>query len=202
MKVMLDNPAFTPYHIFYIESILFNCTSVRRSDNVIEALFSRFEKDRDAGVKSELPTTALLGEMQNITIHAGSISRFLWPSPTKDKEMSESHKIRGETLRKVLDVNDNSPLKNRGLRNAIEHFDERLDKYLSSEITGNIFPEYVGPRPEDDGVPRHIFRAYFIDDYTFVLLNEEFDLFPLIDEVYRVAKILEGFKSKGGVFRL
>jgi hypothetical protein len=77
-------------------------------------------------------------------------------------------------------------LKNRDLRNEIEHFDERLDSYISNGIVGYIFPELVGPLPESDGVPTHIFRAYYIDAGVFEMLGKRYEIEPIAHEILRV----------------
>mgnify|MGYP007009157036 CR=1 FL=1 len=91
-----------------------------------------------------------------------------------------------------------SPLFNRDLRNALEHFDERLDKYVSSGVVGYVFPEYVGPKPANDGVPGHFFGAYFVDSGEFRLLNEEFKMQPLADELLFVPHHLSMLDENGG----
>jgi hypothetical protein len=112
----------------------------------------------------------------------------------------KGHEGRAEHLKEALSVTESSPLYDRNLRNAIEHFDERLDSYLGSGIVGCIFPEFVGPRPVDDGIPAHFFRAYFTDAGVFRLLDEEFSVEPLANEILRLHEKLEFMSSHGGRF--
>lgn len=77
-------------------------------------------------------------------------------------------------------------LRSRDLRNAIEHFDEKLDQYLADGIVGNIFPQYLGPLPRRDGVPSHIFRAYYTDIALFELLGKQYQIKPVADEIERL----------------
>jgi hypothetical protein len=100
-----------------------------------------------------LPSQNILNEIQNVILQGAALSRYFWP-------VRKGHKNRAEHLKRAFSVDKFSPLYDRNLRNAIEHFDERFDKYLNSGIVGYIFPEFVGPRPIEDGVPGHFFRAY------------------------------------------
>lgn len=67
----------------------------------------------------------ILDLFENIILNAGAISRFFWPS-----SRDEYHKDRGKKLREVYHVCDSNILRNRDMRNLIEHFDENLDENL------------------------------------------------------------------------
>ena len=95
-------------------------------------------------------------------------------------------------------MTDESPLFSRDLRNAIEHFDERIDKYFSAGAFGCFFPEYVGAKPIDDGLPGHFFRAYFVDSGEFRLLDEDYEVKPIADEILFVQAHLERMDAEGG----
>lgn len=98
-------------------------------------------------------------------------------------------------------MTEGSPLFDRELRNALEHFDERLDKYLASGLVGYVFSEFVGPRPKENGVPGHFFRAYFIDEGIFRLLDGEFRIEPVASELLFVHNHLAELDSSGGRLR-
>ena len=68
----------------------------------------------------------------------------------------------------------------------IEHFDEKLDKYLEKGIVGYIIPHYFGPQGVSDGVPEHFFRAYFIDTGIFEILGKRYEIDPLARELWRL----------------
>ena len=90
-------------------------------------------------------------------------------------------------LRELYGLTDESPLKNRKLRNQLEHFDENLDLYLSNKpIVGYILPAYVGGLIESDGVPAHLFRAFYIDVGLFEVLGIRHEVQPLVDELYKI----------------
>jgi hypothetical protein len=80
---------------------------------------------------------------------AGNVSKLLWP---------QSPKIpgRGERLRELLRVPDDSPVEPRTFRNHFEHFDERLEDWAMASrnkvfVDFNVAPAggIVGPDPAD-----------------------------------------------------
>ena len=192
-KIKYEFEIWPPYEAFYIESMLFNTISAVESINLIfdwidlsnnlqKLDFEKYSEDQ------------ILDNLQNIILHAGSISRYFWPSRDGVKNI---HKLRSNKLRTVFEITDDNPLKNRDLRNAIEHFDERLDKYLSNEIVGNVIPNYVGPKQNNDEVPTHFFRAYYTDTVEFELLGDQFNVEIIIKEIIRVHELLEKFTENG-----
>jgi hypothetical protein len=129
-----------------------------------------------------------------MVLQAAALSRYFWP-------VRKAYQVRGQFLRETFALDETSPLYDRALRNAMEHFDERLDAYVASGVVGCIFPEYVGRRPADDGVPDHFFRAFFLDVGTFRLLDEEFAMTPLADELIFVHEHLAHLDQNGGRLR-
>lgn len=191
--MIVDGQIWAPHQAFYIQSMLFNCHSAIRSVSRVDAVFEKLPKEVTEDDLASLPTHAILNELQNIVIQGAALSRYFWP-------VRNDYEERGRLLRAALSVDDSSPLKARDLRNAIEHFDERLDKYLASGISGYIFPEFVGPRPIEDGVSGHFFRAYFVDCGVFRLLDGEYELDVLISEIFRISSVLQQVDEDGGVF--
>lgn len=177
-----------PYEAFYIDSMLSNTSSAAVS---VEAVASAVEAiGRGELARSDLDQDAFLNQLQNIVLQGAALSRFFWP-------VRKGHEARGAHLRAALDVTDASPLKNRDLRNALEHFDERLDAYLQSSVVGYILPRYVGHTPSTDGVPAHLFRAYFLDRGVFSLLGQEFEMQPIVDEIGRIHDLLVRANENG-----
>ncbi|MGH2568445.1 MAG: hypothetical protein ACRDGA_08915 [Bacteroidota bacterium] len=101
-------------------------------------------------------------------------------------------------MRKTFQMSDESPLRSRDLRNAIEHFDEQLDWYLEKGIVGHILPEYVGPFEAQRGVPIHLFRAYYVDTGVFELLGKRYEVVPLAQEIGTIHEQLKKMDSSGG----
>lgn len=190
---VVNGKIWQPYQTFYIQGMFFNCQSAIRSITRIESVFEKLPNDVTEEDLEKLPTHAILNELQNVVVQGAALSRYFWP-------VRKGHEERGKHLREAFEVSDGNPLQERELRNAIEHFDERLDAYLASGMVGYIFPEFVGPRPNEDGVSGHFFRAFFVDCGVFRLLDGEFQMEPLVSEILRLWKVLKEADENGSMF--
>jgi hypothetical protein len=169
--------------------MLFNTISATASIKRISEIFrSSLEA---TGQLSGSHHDEVLNNLQNIVAQGAALSRYFWPA-------RKGHEGRAELLRSALGVTEESVLKSRDLRNAIEHFDEELDNYLSGGIVGYIIPQYVGPLSQGDGVPCHIFRAYYTDRSIFELLGKQYEIEPIAEEIARIHCRLESCSVKGG----
>lgn len=181
-----------PLHeVFYIHSMLFNTRFAVKSIEYISKTLKQLSTSNTSDALSESNTEAILNELQNVVIQGAALSRYLWP-------VRKEHEKRGQMLRAFIGVTDESPLKARELRNEMEHFDEKLDHYLVNGIVGNIFPQYVGLLPESDGVPCHIFRAYYVDVGLFELLGKRYEIQSIADEIWRLHSVLINCDLNGG----
>jgi hypothetical protein len=180
-----------PYEAFYIRSMMFNAQSARRSITQINAVLHVVAENSPEDPVSALPVFHLLGELQNLVLQSAALSRYFWPARS-------AHDWRGAQLRRAFGVSDESPLRSRDLRNALEHFDEQLDIYLEKRVVGRVLPEYVGPFVEQEGVPVHLFRAYYVDTGVFELLGKRYEVQPLARELGRIYEELRHMESDGG----
>jgi hypothetical protein len=105
----------------------------------------------------------------------------------KQPKQIEMRKKRGEYLRQQHSVTDDSPLHNRALRNAWEHFDEKLDTYLISNVAGYFFPNPIAGSHTlaDDPIGR-IFKLIDTENECLVLLGEKYFFAPIRVEVQRI----------------
>lgn len=182
-----------PFQAFYIHSMLFNAESARGSIEAVNSVMHVVFENSPENPLAAIPVHHVLDHLQNVILQAAALSRYFWP-------VREAHEWRGVQLRAVFEVSHQSPLKSRDLRNAIEHFDEKLDKYLEGGIVGQIFPEYVGPLSGSDGVPVHFFRAYYIDKGVFELLGHRYEMNPIAAEVGRIHAELKRMMKRGNTF--
>jgi hypothetical protein len=188
---VVDGRIWPPYEAFYINGMLFNAQSAFRSIARISHAFENLpENAMEKGLDRAL-THNILNDLQNIIVHGAALSRYFWP-------VRKGHAERGAHLREAFNINESNPLFSRELRNAIEHFDERLDRYLSEGIAGVVIPEYVGPKPSDDGVPGHLFRAFFTDVGIFRLLESDHNMDSIVAEIIRIKELLETADENGG----
>jgi len=173
-----DYKIWYPHEFFYIESLLSITRTVLSEQAVIVSFLDEYQRGNNDNGK------LLLDSVQNIICQAAMLSKFFWPVG-KDS----IRKKRGQALREAYQILESNCLKSRDVRNYIEHFDEKLDKYLNQFITGTIIPLYVGPRINLEA--KHIFRGYYTDAEAFTILGIEYPIIPIVEEVERIHKILE-----------
>ena len=119
--------------------------------------------------------------IQAFLVATANISKFLWPIPKRE--------ARGKQLREFLSVQDDSPLKRRRVRDSFEHFDERLDSWISSG-KGDHLGRIYGPadllkfKPEDNA------RVYDPRTGRLALFGEEYDIREAVKEIERLHSIL------------
>ena len=170
-----------PSHLaFYNQAIRFNLESAIYS---IEFVASTLEEAETIEKLGEV-TDAVLDAIQNMLVHTANLAKYFWET---NKGPHKVHKRRAQNLRKIYKVSDSSAIRDKDLRNHLEHLDENLDEYLwSKPIVGNIYPAYVGTEMPRDGVPYHFFRAFFTDSGTFESLGLRLDIQPIVDELYDI----------------
>jgi len=84
-------------------------------------------------------------------------------------------------------ITDDSPLANRELRNAWEHFDEKLDAYVLSNDAGYFFPTpIINSHTLADDPAGKIFKLLDPENHCLVLLGQKFFFEPIRNEVERV----------------
>ena len=182
-----------PYEAFYIHSILYSAGRCLES-------FDRFDHFKTQYVTPDY----LVSIVQEAVGHAAALSRYFWPSPKGKKKEAQQNKLRinrGKKLRDAFGLNESSPLYNRDLRNAWEHFDERLDGYLLEHEAGMFFPSsIVDDHTLADDPIGHIFKLLDIDNNCLVLLGDKFFYEPIRNEVKMVFEKAMEFDQNGARF--
>jgi hypothetical protein len=152
--------------------------------------FDLYERLLESGAEP----AALISAVQEAVGHAGALSRYFWPSPTgKRNNQYELKLARGKKLRDMYKVNEDSPLANRELRNAWEHFDEKLDSYVLSNDAGYFFPTPImESHTLADNPIGKIFKLIDPHNHCLVLLGKKFFFEPIRCEVEKIfAKVAE-----------
>lgn len=179
-----------PFEAFYILAMQWHTVSAARSIETVQRWLAFVSADDERAL--ELPKEALLHELQNILHQFGCISRYFFPA-----RGTAIHADRAAQLRRAFGIPDDSPLADRALRNALEHFDERLDTYFSSPVVGQIIPDLVDYAAPQSDVPLHVFKGFYVEGLTFVLLGQSHEMRPIIDEVLRLHQLLIDCEENG-----
>jgi hypothetical protein len=149
------------YEVFYLVSVMY---AAGRADEAFNRYKAALDHEDD-----DLDDALVVASVHEALTHVAALSRFFWPASKKSLPQA-----RGQRLRQAFDIEDDCPLHDRELRNALEHFDERLDEYLIGNLAGNIFP---GPMVDtaalaQDSITK-IFRLVDPEWNLFVLLGEQ-----------------------------
>jgi hypothetical protein len=169
---MEDRSVIEPmFEVFYLESIKY---AAERAN----AAFERFD---DALIRGE-HNGLVVANVQEAMTHIGELSRIFWPS--RDNRI---FRLRADQLRVAFGLDDTSLLKNRELRDALEHFDERLDIYLKSFPVGQLITEPIVGLIDQLSEPIRIFRMVDPQRSTFVMLDEKYEF----GELREIAKSLQ-----------
>lgn len=182
----VDFVIWPQHEVFYIESMLTITNTAMADQSMLQTIVEDVENGKVEHI------SLIIDLSQNLIHHTAALSRYFWPSQSK------GHKKRGQKLRKAFQVGEDSVLRDREIRNLIEHFDENLDTYVSNGIAGTILPKYIGIRGDLDLAVTHIFRAFFFDDWKFHVLGKEIELVPIIQELIRIHLMLEESQRSGG----
>lgn len=174
------------YEVFYIECILSATESAINNLEEIHFILSDSKSVKDFGLK-------IIDLSENIVNQAGIISKYFYP-PSKMK----IHQLRAEQLRKSYIVEDSNILKNRKFRNHIEHFDEKLDKFLKSSMVGDVIPpkSLFQSTVEINSITK-VFKAFVVQGSKFISLSEEIEIIPLMTEIYRIHDLSIEFNKRG-----
>ena len=189
--VVEDYQGIVPHcEAFYIHSIIYSAGRCLES-------FDRYHQFKD----EEISPDYLICIVQEAIGHAAALSRYFWPSPGGKKNEPNQRILkesRGERLRHSFGLNKESALYNRGLRNAWEHFDERLDQYLLQNDAGFFFPSCIVDSHilADDPVG-HIFKLLDPEEECLVLMGKKYFFMPIYEEVLRIFNKAREADGKG-----
>ncbi len=186
IDIIEDYGGILPYfEAFYILSIQYTAQSAMDA-------FLRYQV-RLSSDSSPAQTVATIHEALG---HAAALSRFFWPA-RKDR----LHNARAIRLRTAFNVEGTSVLKDRKIRNALEHFDEKLDEFLLLEEAGHFFPTAIVHSHEIADEPTSkFFKLVDPDAEIFVLLNEKFEFSKVGLEISRILELANRFDANGSRF--
>ena len=112
--------------------------------------------------------------VQSLLVATGNISKILWPPSPAARE-------RGEYLRNLFQVTDDSPLEPRTLRNHFEHFDERIESWAQSSARRNFADSNIGPSGMIAGLDLADFlRSYDTSRNAVTFQGDSVEIGPLV----------------------
>lgn len=178
-----DWKIYPVYRIFYFECLKTATSSAITSWEDINYIVTNQEAYDEHHLM-------LIDLAENIVNQAGIISRYFFPTKDhRNPDKNKIHQLRGEKLRTMFSIDKNNILADRKFRNHIEHFDENLDKFLNQPVAGVIYPKRVFQNSTEISTIMHLFKAYVVNDFKYISLNQEIELPTLVEEIYRIYNI-------------
>lgn len=180
----LDNGIHPQYESLYIECILSATESASSSLVEIDEILLDTKLLQAIGLK-------IINLSENIVSQAGVISKYFDPPNAK-----KIHKLRADKLRNIYKIEDDNVLLNRGFRNHIEHFDEKLDLYLKKPIIGEVVPAIIVYTIKEINSITNVFKGFVIDESKLISLGKVIEIVPLMKEIYRIHDLCIEFIKK------
>lgn len=174
-RIAKEYGGILPYHrIFYIRSIRFSAGRAT-------AAFARL-RECLPNERTEADTEEAIFTLQEALGHCAAVSRYFWP--ISDDKLAVS---RAKNLRTTFDLDEADPLFTvRAVRNAVEHFDERLDRFCSRDPVGTIFDLIVTDNSLADEQVTHVLRLADPWAEIFVLFGKKHSYAGLEDSIRRI----------------
>lgn len=118
--------------------------------------------------------------IQSILVAAGNVSKILWPQ-------DEKYAVRGEKLRRLLNVDQNYLLSDRKFRNHFEHYDDRIDAWFKENPSVVYMDLVIDPFKTIWGTNlANQHRAYNPLTKTLTFRGESFDLAAVLNELKEI----------------
>ncbi len=130
-------------------------------------------------------TDAVFSSIHSFLSHCAIVSKML---AADDGETPQ------KSIGDILGITDSSPIHNRKFRNNLEHYDERLKRWIGQYRTGATIGTYnVGPKSAFK-IPNIIHISHYDpSNKTFTFVNEDFDLGILYNEVQGIKAIADAW---------
>lgn len=180
----------------YMEEL---CNQAQAALIAVEALNKATENPPEDFPRAFAAAQGLLGA-------GAAMSRLLWPSDPPKSSASEDLKRqkratqrRGRLLRAELGVGDLPALKQRKVRDAFEHFDERLDRTFEGLGDQRIVDRHIGRTPPSGpGMEEPKYLRVITPDKTISVLGTEVSCQELFDAIGHVATSAASWVRKHG----
>ena len=160
-------------------------------------------------LKVERKTDLVFSSIHSFLSHCAMVSKML---SSKDRSLNCFDKIlvkigiikKPFVIGDVLEIPTSSIIHNRKFRNNLEHYDERLKKWIKEKgINVSIGTYNIGPKSMIQ-IPNMIFVSHYDPtNNIFTFVNKDFNLGDLYDEVTRIKSLADKWvlKVQSGIIR-
>lgn len=116
--------------------------------------------------------------------HAAMVSKILWPS-------NPSSYDRGLFLRQFLELPEDHIISEKKLRNHLEHYDERLDRWFAQSPQHNYATDNLGSLTSIQGIAKtDIFRHYDPRERIFWFWGESYNMQEYVNGLIQIQNVV------------
>lgn len=127
--------------------------------------------------------------IHSFLVYSAMISKILW---SKKFKCRLSKKILAETL----SVDSDLEIKKRNFRNTLEHYDERLVKWINKNNSNFLLDKNIGPKNLIKSTNIKYVRHYDPITGIFTLLDDDLDLNNLYNDIILIKEKVLAFINK------
>lgn len=165
---------------------------VRNETFAVNGAAVRMQAELDRGFE-HCDHTTIWEAIYGILSHSANLSKVFWPPSSKAEIVT-----RGQAMRTLFDVTDESPLFDRAVRNGFEHLDERLHTWLADVDPPTIIDQWIGDSASfEQYKERFILRTVIVDRGIVTVGPDSVKLFPLLRENDRIYVRWREIEGKG-----
>lgn len=138
--------------------------------------------------KASSGTDLVFSSIHSFLSHSAMVSKML---------LAKSDDLSSKTIGDILTIPATSIVHYRKFRNHLEHYDERLKKWITKAAMGRSIGTYnVGPKSMI-GIPNMIFVSHYDPtNDTFTFVDEDFNLGELNMEIGRINRLADEWVKK------
>ncbi len=138
--------------------------------------------------KASRGTDLVFSSIHSFLSHAAMVSKML---------LAKSDDPSSQSIGEILGVSASSLVHNRKFRNHLEHYDERLKRWIKKAALGRAIGTYnIGPKSMI-GIPNMIFVSHYDPtNDTFTFVDEDFKLGKLNSELIRINSLTDEWVKK------
>jgi hypothetical protein len=131
---------------------------------------------------------AVFSSVHSFLSHCAMISKMLNANDSRNPLKS---------IGSILGILDSSIIHQRRFRNHLEHFDERMQRWIGKFAAGaNIGTYNIGPKTAIQ-IPNMIFVSHYDpSNSTFTFVDEDFNLSILYEEAVRIKSLADNWVNK------
>lgn len=162
----------------YLREIEAQCRYAIYAIDILDIVMSEFKLNKKDREKREYFLREIFRALHSFLTHTSNISKIFWPVEQGKKQATRA--ARALHLKELLEMSDNDPIKNRDLRNHLEHYDERLDLWSETSLHKNMASDSIGDWGSIQGIrDEDVMRWYDPADKSFRFRGIRYDIHAL-----------------------